>query len=148
VVRLPLTVRVTHSIHCWWLFWCRWIYIFEVFFMISMIYSNQSFSVSPNLFFFLFLSPLSSQITMRRGYREKKNKKKDYRDTSKLQWKHHWYHRKELNEMNSMITRRSPILLPLITFRRQIWHTRVVINDLIWYCWIRLVKIFSMVSIM
>jgi hypothetical protein len=44
--------------------------------MISMIYSNQSFSVSLNLFFFLFLSPLSSQITMRRGYREKRNNKK------------------------------------------------------------------------
>jgi hypothetical protein len=105
------------------------------FFMISMIYNNQSFSVSPNIFFFFSLSPLSSQITVRRGYREKRNKEKDYGDTLKLQSRHHWYHQKELNEINSMITKRSPILLPkaskpLIIFRRQMWHTRVVINDL------------------
>jgi len=103
------------------------------FFMISMIYSNQSFSVLPNFFF--SLSPLSSQITMRRGYREKRNKEKDYGDTLKLQLRHLWYHLKELNEINSMITKKSPILLskaskPLIIFRQQMWHTRVVINDL------------------
>jgi hypothetical protein len=112
------------------------------------------------LFFFSFLSHLSSQITMRRKEKEKEKerkkerKKKDPRDTSKLRLWYFWYNWKDFDVTNLMTPRKvidgdpSGSHLPPkeseppVTFGQQVWHTQVIVGDILWCRWTCLIDIF------
>jgi len=74
---------------------------FQWYWIIDNVIIKASVCPKISLFFSYFsLSHLSSQIMRDR------RKKKDFRSTSKLWWRYHLYHQKDLDEMNSMTLRK------------------------------------------
>jgi hypothetical protein len=98
-------------------------------------------------------------ICEQRVRERRKKKKKDLKSTPKLQWQHHRYYRKDLDEMNQQHQGRSstingmwPYSCPKAsesptTFRWLVLPTSVTLNYRPWWCWIYLIEIFFIVLV-